>query len=78
MLDGINLVMVWFTKNIIKPIFGKQVVFDLIVLIVFVLMIVFIVLLIRKLKQQKALIQLKNKRIDDLVIKLSKKVKKGK
>lgn len=78
MINAINFVMRWFTKNIIKPVFGSLVIFDLLVFIYFVALTTLFVILVIKYKKQKGLIRLKNEQIEDLTNRLKKRERKKK
>ena len=75
MIDAINFVMIWFTKNIIRPVFGSLVIFDLLVFIYFVAITTLFVILVIKYRKKKELIRLQNDQIEDL-IELTNRLKK--
>lgn len=78
MIEMINFVMRWFTNNIIKPIFGSLVIFDLLVFIYFVALTTLFVILVVKYKKGKDLIRAKNEQIEDLENRLKKRERKKK
>lgn len=78
MLNAINFVMVWFTKNIIRPVFGSLVIFDLLVFIYFVAVTTLFVILVIKYKKKKDLVRVKNEQIEDLTNRLKKRDRKKK
>ena len=78
MIEMINFVMRWFTHNIIKPVFGSFVIFDLLVFIYFVAITTLFVILVIKYKKGKDLLRAKNEQIADLENRLKKKERKKK
>ena len=74
----INFVMRWFTNNIIKPVFGSLVIFDLLVFIYFVAITTLFVVFIIKYKKGKDLIRVKNEQIENLENRLKKRERKKK
>lgn len=73
MINAINFVMVWFAKNIIRPVFGSLVIFDLLVFIYFVAITTLFVILAIKYKKKKDIITIQNEQIEDLLYKLKKR-----
>lgn len=78
MIEMINFVMRWFTNNIIKPVFGSLVIFDLLVFIYFVAITTLFVVLVIKYKKGKDLIRVKNEQIENLENRLKKRERKKK
>ena len=78
MIEIINFVMRWFTNNIIRPVFGSLVIFDLLVFIYFVTITTLFVVLVIKYKKKKDLIRVKNEQIEDLENRLKKRERKKK
>ena len=78
MINAINFVMRWFTKNIIRPVFGSLVIFDLLVFIYFVALTTLFVILVIKYIKQKDILASKNELIESLYKKLKTKEKKKK
>ena len=78
MIEMINFVMRWFTNNIIKPVFGSLVIFDLLVFIYFVAITTLFVVFIIKYKKGKDLIRVKNEQIENLENRLKKRERKKK
>ncbi len=78
MIEMINFVMRWFTNNIIKPIFGSLVIFDLLVFIYFVAVTTLFVILVIKYKKGKDLLRAKNEQIENLENRLKKRERKKK
>ena len=78
MIEMINFVMRWFTNNIIKPVFGSLVIFDLLVFIYFVAITTLFVVIVIKYKKGKDLIRVKNEQIENLENRLKKRERKKK
>lgn len=78
MIEMINFVMRWFTNNIIKPVFGSLVIFDLLVFIYFVAITTLFVILVIKYKKGQYLLRAKNEQIENLENRLKKRERKKK
>ena len=74
-MNTISFVMRWCTTNIIKPVFGSLVVYDLFLIVLFIALRVAVIMLIIAIKKKNKIISLKNKQIENLSNKLKKRFK---